>query len=159
MPAIVSEVVENSIAQELEIVSGDEILSIDDMKMQDMIDYNFMCKSDFLTLEIKKTNGEIEVIELEKDYDEDLGIVFESAIFDKIKPCLNHCIFCFGMGSERADRTAAFADVLARDRSLFFFDAAASFAKRRRSFGAGRSESQSGYKAYVLGSQAPWRES
>lgn len=95
MPAIVSEVVENSIAQELEIVSGDEILSIDDMKMQDMIDYNFMCKSDFLTLEIKKTNGEIEVIELEKDYDEDLGIVFESAIFDKIKPCLNHCIFCF----------------------------------------------------------------
>ena len=95
MPAIVSEVVENSIAQELEIVSGDEILSIDDMKMQDMIDYNFMCKSDFLTLEVKKTNGEIEVIELEKDYDEDLGIVFESAIFDKIKPCLNHCIFCF----------------------------------------------------------------
>ena len=95
MPAIVSEVVENSIAQELEIVSGDEILSIDDMKMQDMIDYNFMCKSDFLTLEIKKTNGEIEVIELEKDYDEDLGIVFESAVFDKIKPCLNHCIFCF----------------------------------------------------------------
>ena len=95
MPAIVSEVVENSIAQELEIVSGDEILSIDDMKMQDMIDYNFMCKSDFLTLEIKKTNGEIEVIELEIDYDEDLGIVFESAIFDKIKPCLNHCIFCF----------------------------------------------------------------
>ena len=95
MPAIVSEVVENSIAQELEIVSGDEILSIDDIKMQDMIDYNFMCKSDFLTLEIKKTNGEIEVIELEKDYDEDLGIVFESGIFDKIKPCLNHCIFCF----------------------------------------------------------------
>lgn len=95
MPAIVSEVLEGSIAQELEIQSGDEILSIDDMKMQDMIDYNFMCKSDFLTLEIKKTNGEIEVIELEKDYDEDLGIVFESAVFDRVKPCLNHCIFCF----------------------------------------------------------------
>ena len=43
MPAIVSEVLEGSIAQELEIQSGDEILSIDDMKMQDMIDYNFMC--------------------------------------------------------------------------------------------------------------------
>lgn len=95
MPAIVSEVLEGSIAQELEIQSGDEILSIDDMKMQDMIDYNFMCKSDLLTIEIKKTNGEIEVIELEKDYDEDLGIVFESAVFDRVKPCLNHCIFCF----------------------------------------------------------------
>lgn len=95
MPAIVSSVVKGSIAEELEIQSGDEILSVDDMKMQDMIDYNFMCKSDFLTLEIKKSDGEIEVIELEKDYDEDLGIVFESAVFDKVKPCLNHCIFCF----------------------------------------------------------------
>lgn len=95
MPAIVSKVLENSIAEELEIQSGDEILSIDDTKMQDMIDYNFLCKSELLTIEIKKLNGEIEVIELEKDYDEDLGIVFESAVFDRVKPCLNHCIFCF----------------------------------------------------------------
>ena len=95
MPAIVNSVIENSIAQELEIESGDEILSIDDNKMSDMIDYNFFCKAENLTLEIKKKNGEIEVIELEKDYDEDLGIVFESAVFDRVKPCLNHCIFCF----------------------------------------------------------------
>lgn len=95
MPAIVSSVVKGSIAEELEIQAGDEVVSIDDSKMLDMIDYNFLCKSDLLTIEIKKLNGEVEVIELEKDYDEDLGIVFESAVFDRIKPCLNHCIFCF----------------------------------------------------------------
>lgn len=95
MPAIVNKVEGNSIAQELEIQSGDEILSIDEQIMTDMIDYNFLCKSEFLTIEVKKTNAEIEVIELEKDFDEDLGIVFESAVFDKIKPCLNKCIFCF----------------------------------------------------------------
>ena len=95
MPAIVSSVIKDSIAEELEIQAGDEIVSIDDTPMLDMIDYNFLCKSDLLTLEIKKTDGEIEVIELEKDYDEDLGIVFESAVFDRVKPCLNHCIFCF----------------------------------------------------------------
>lgn len=95
MPAIVSSVIENSIAEELEIAEGDELLSIDGQKLVDMIDYNFYCKSEFLTVEIKKKNGEIEEIELEKDYDEDLGIVFESAVFDKIKPCLNKCIFCF----------------------------------------------------------------
>ncbi len=95
MPAIVSSVVKGSIAEELEIQAGDEVVSIDDSKMLDMIDYNFLCKSDLLTIEIKKINGEVEVIELEKDYDEDLGIVFESAVFDRIKPCLNHCIFCF----------------------------------------------------------------
>ncbi len=96
MPAIVSDVIKDSIAEELEISRGDIILSIDEMPMADMIDYNFMCKSDFLTLEIQKAGtDEIEVIELEKDYDEDLGIIFESAVFDRIKPCLNKCIFCF----------------------------------------------------------------
>lgn len=95
MSAIVNKVLEGSIAEELEIEAGDEIVSIDEATMSDMIDYNFLCKSDFLTLEVKKKNGEIEVIELEKDYDEDLGIVFESAVFDRVKPCLNKCIFCF----------------------------------------------------------------
>ena len=95
MPALVSDVLQGSIAEELGIEKGDEILSIDGEKMSDMIDYNFYCKSDFLTLEVKKTIGDIEVIELEKDYDEELGIVFESAVFDRVKPCLNKCIFCF----------------------------------------------------------------
>lgn len=95
MPAIVNSVLEGSIAQELEIQKGDEIISIDGVKMLDIIDYNFYMKSELITVEIKKTNGEIEEIEIEKDYDEDLGIVFESAVFDRIKPCLNHCIFCF----------------------------------------------------------------
>ena len=96
MPAIVSDVINGSIAEELEISKGDIILSIDEMPMSDMIDYNFMCKSEELTIEIQKANSdEIEVIEIEKDYDEELGIIFESAVFDRIKPCLNHCIFCF----------------------------------------------------------------
>lgn len=95
MSATVNAVIEGSIAEELEIKPGDEILSIDDSPMEDLIDYNFLCKSDFITIEVKKKNDEIEVIEIEKDYDEDLGIVFESAVFNRVKPCLNHCIFCF----------------------------------------------------------------
>lgn len=95
MPALVSDVLKGSIAEELEIQKGDEILSIDGTEMLDMIDYNFLCKSDLLTLEVKKANGEIEEIELEKDFEDELGIVFESAVFDRVKPCLNKCIFCF----------------------------------------------------------------
>ena len=95
MPAIISGVVDGSIAEELELNSGDELLSIDGICPQDMIDYNFLCKNEIITIEIKKENGEIEEIELEKDYDDDLGIIFESAVFDKVKPCLNNCIFCF----------------------------------------------------------------
>ena len=95
MPAKISGVIEGSIAEELDIVEGDELLSIDGETPKDMIDYNYLCKNELITVEIKKTNGEIEEIELEKDYDDDLGIIFESAVFDKVKPCLNNCIFCF----------------------------------------------------------------
>ena len=95
MAAIVNSVELGSIADEINIEPGDEILSIDDNQLTDLIDYNFYCKTEFLTLSIKKINGELEDIEIEKDYDEPLGIIFESAVFDKIKPCLNKCIFCF----------------------------------------------------------------
>ena len=95
MPAKISGVVEGSIAEELELQEGDELISIDGVSPQDMIDYNYLCKNELITIEIKKSNGELEEIELEKDYDDDLGIVFESAVFDKVKPCLNNCIFCF----------------------------------------------------------------
>ncbi len=95
MPALITDIVPNSIAEELELSKGDTILSIDGKIMQDLIDYKFLTSSEFLTLEIKKTDGSIEEIELEKDYEEDLGIIFESAVFDKVKPCLNNCIFCF----------------------------------------------------------------
>ena len=95
MAALVSEVLEGSIAEDLEIESGDELLSIDGVKPRDMIDYKFMMATEELTIEVLKKNGEVEEIELEKDFDEDLGIVFESAVFDKIKPCANNCIFCF----------------------------------------------------------------
>ena len=95
MPALVSDIIEGAIAEELGIAKGDIILSIDNTEMQDMIDYQFLCKNELITLAVKKKNGEIEEIEIEKDFDEDLGIVFESAVFDKVKPCLNNCIFCF----------------------------------------------------------------
>jgi len=95
MSAVVDGVLKNSTAEELGIEKGDIILSIDGQNMSDMIDYNFYVKSELITLEVQKKNGEIEEWEVPKDYDDDLGIVFESAVFDKIKPCLNHCVFCF----------------------------------------------------------------
>lgn len=95
MPAVISEVLKDSIAEELEFQKGETILSINGLEPKDMIDYNYMINDEEIEVEIKKLNGEIEVYEIEKDYDDDLGIVFESAVFDRIKPCTNKCIFCF----------------------------------------------------------------
>ena len=44
MPAKISGVITGSIAEELELVEGDELLSIDGTIPQDMIDYNYLCK-------------------------------------------------------------------------------------------------------------------
>lgn len=95
MSAIISNIIENSIASEIGLEKHDQIIKINDAVPLDYIDYKFLIASEEIELEIKKNNGEIEIIEIEKDFDEDLGIVFESAIFDKIKPCTNKCIFCF----------------------------------------------------------------
>lgn len=95
MGAKISEVLEDSIAQEIGLEKSDEILKINKVILKDYIDYKFLMAAEEIDLEIKKLNGEIELIEIEKDFEEDLGVVFESAIFDKIKPCTNKCIFCF----------------------------------------------------------------
>ena len=95
MPAIITAIEPNSIAQELEIRVGSELLSINNQKLKDYIEYQYAVMSEELIFEIKNPDGEIEEYEIEKDFEEELGFVFESAIFDKIKPCANNCIFCF----------------------------------------------------------------
>lgn len=95
MPAIISEIQKDSIAQELELQKGDKILSINSEIPKDFIDYQYMMSAEEVEIEVEKTNGDVEIYEIEKDYDEDLGIIFESAVFDRIKPCTNKCIFCF----------------------------------------------------------------
>ncbi len=95
MPAIISKVEKNSIADELGFERGDKILSINGDELKDLIDYRFSVSCDYLEIALEKANGQLEEYEIEKDFDEDLGIVFESAVFDKIKACTNRCIFCF----------------------------------------------------------------
>ncbi len=95
MPAVISEIQENSIAEELGFKKGDKITAINGQIPHDLIDYRYMMCAEEIELKIEKTNGDIEIYEIEKDFDEDLGIIFESAVFDRIKPCTNHCIFCF----------------------------------------------------------------
>lgn len=89
------DVLKNSIAEELEIGPGDELVSINGEKIVDYIDYKYQISDDEVLLEIKKPNGEIWDLEIEKEYDEDLGIIFKNPLMDNIKVCSNNCIFCF----------------------------------------------------------------
>lgn len=95
MVARIKEICDNSIAEEMGIEAGDVVLSIDGNEIKDIIDYEFYSQDDCIQLELRKANNELWSLEIEKDYDEDLGIIFEDLIFDKMKVCKNRCIFCF----------------------------------------------------------------
>ncbi len=92
---IIDNVEENSIAEELGIETGDVLISINDNKVIDIIDYKYLITDDFITLTIQKKDGELWELEIEKDYYEDLGITFTNPLIDKAKNCRNKCIFCF----------------------------------------------------------------
>lgn len=92
---IVEEVSRGSIAEELGIEPGDIILSINGESVKDIIDYKYMVTDDYVEMDIQKPDGEIWELEIEKEYDEDIGISFTNPLIDKAKNCRNKCIFCF----------------------------------------------------------------
>lgn len=94
-PARITKVIPDSIAAEIGFDVGDSILAINGEKPRDLIDYQFLCADEFIELEVLDTKGKLHKLEIEKDYDEDLGLEFETALFDGLIQCNNRCPFCF----------------------------------------------------------------
>jgi len=86
---------DGSIGAEMDIEAGDILLLINDQPVNDILDYQFYTQDDNLLLEVQKPDQEIWQLDIEKNYDEDLGLEFEGIVFDKMKACSNNCIFCF----------------------------------------------------------------
>ena len=74
---------------------GDNIMAVNDHPIEDIFDYQYLINDEYIELLVKKSDGEEWLLEIEKDYDEDLGIVFENSLMDNYKSCYNKCIFCF----------------------------------------------------------------
>lgn len=92
---VIKTVLPGSIAEELELVPGDEIVSVNGNKIEDVFDYHYLMNDDYLEILVRKANQEEWELEIEKDYDEDLGVEFENSLMDEYRSCRNHCIFCF----------------------------------------------------------------
>ena len=92
---IIKEIETGSIAEELGIEPGDKLISINDNTIEDVFDYHYLVNDEELVVLIEKANGEEWELEIEKDYDEDLGIIFEQGLMDEYRSCRNKCIFCF----------------------------------------------------------------
>ena len=92
---IINSIEPGSIAEEMELEPGDALISINGQEIGDVFDYHYLIHDEYLVALFKKANGEEWELEIEKDYDEDLGIEFENGLMDDYKSCQNKCIFCF----------------------------------------------------------------
>nr|WP_290221973.1 TIGR03279 family radical SAM protein [Trichocoleus desertorum] len=94
-PALITKVLPDSIAAEIGFEPGDRLVSINGQKPRDLIDYQFLCADEVLELEVLDAKGKSHEVEIEKDFDEDLGLEFDTALFDGLIQCNNRCPFCF----------------------------------------------------------------
>lgn len=92
---IIKEVIPGSIAQELELTAGDVLVSVNGEQIEDVFDYHYYMNDEYVTVLVRKPDGEEWELEVEKEFEEDFGIVFESSLMDEYRSCRNKCIFCF----------------------------------------------------------------
>jgi len=92
---VIKKVLPGSIAEEMGIEAGDRLLSMNGNEVEDVFDYHFCVNDEELVLLVRKPDGEEWELEIEKDYEEDLGLEFEQGLMDEYRSCRNKCIFCF----------------------------------------------------------------
>jgi len=81
----------NSIAEQIKLRPGDDLIEINGHPLRDIIDYRFYENDDFLKLLIRRNESTF-TVEIEKDPYDPLGLEFPELHF---KACGNHCVFCF----------------------------------------------------------------
>ncbi len=92
---LINGVAPGSIGEELEIKAGDYILTIGGQEIEDVLDYEFLCREEEVDLLVETAEGEQILFEIEKDEDEDLGLSFTEGLMDEYRSCRNKCVFCF----------------------------------------------------------------
>jgi putative radical SAM enzyme (TIGR03279 family) len=91
---VIAAVLPDGVGAEVGLEPGDILLSINGHPLCDVLDYRFYSAEEELDLIVERA-GERHRIEIERDYDEALGIEFSAPLFDQLRLCNNHCPFCF----------------------------------------------------------------
>lgn len=101
----VKSVVEGSIAQELGIAAGTELVSVNGRELADFLDWEFLAADDELVIEAREPNGELVVYDIERPEGEPMGIELEPPT---IRRCANRCEFCFIEGLPKGLRKSLY---------------------------------------------------
>lgn len=92
---VIKEVYPGSIAQEMDIEPGDILVSINNEVIEDVFDYRYLIKDEYIEVVVRKPDGEEWLLEIDKEYDDDLGVEFENGLMSDYRSCSNKCMFCF----------------------------------------------------------------
>ena len=89
---LIQAVEEGGIAEEMGIEPGDRLLEINGETVEDIFDYQYMIEEEYVEVLIAKPSGEEWLLEIDKDYEEDLGVTFDNGLMDDYRSCTNKCI-------------------------------------------------------------------
>ncbi len=76
------------------VLAGDEVLTLNGEVLRDVIRYQVQADEALVEVELRRGGLERQV-RIEKDAGVPLGLELESAVFDRVRTCDNHCPFCF----------------------------------------------------------------
>ena len=88
----VARVVAGSIAEEIGIAPGAELLTVNGRELADFLDWEFLTADDELVIETRAADGEAIVYEIERPEGEPIGVELEPP---SVRRCANRCEFCF----------------------------------------------------------------
>ena len=93
--ALIGNIKKDSIAYDLGLSKGDYIVKVNNRPIGDIIDYIIETSDNYIELLVEKGDGELFLFEIDKYFNEDLGIHFNPPTITPIKTCQNNCMFCF----------------------------------------------------------------
>jgi putative radical SAM enzyme (TIGR03279 family) len=82
----------DSIAEELGLREGTELLSVDGRELEDFLDWEFLTAEERFLLLVRQPGGEEIEFDIERPLTEPLGVSLEPP---RIRRCANRCDFCF----------------------------------------------------------------
>jgi putative radical SAM enzyme (TIGR03279 family) len=88
----VARVAPGSIAEEIGIVPGTELVSVNGRAIQDFLDWEFLSAEDEIVVEARQPDGEEIEYEIARPEGESMGVALEPP---NVRRCANRCEFCF----------------------------------------------------------------
>lgn len=90
----VSSVLASSAAEKAGVLVGDQIVLVNGVVPRDILEWHRLVECDVVDLQIARGRDALDIV-VERMPGEPFGVTINSAVFDRIHTCDNHCEFCF----------------------------------------------------------------